>query len=80
MRPRTPIALRRMSLGYTQLEFAEKTGISKSTIELLDQGRGDPKTSSLIVLVEALDCSYNELIDDIEESWKIYNGRKPKEK
>ena len=47
----------------TQLELAEKSCLSHSTINAYIRGRRMPTLKSIINISIALECSYDELID-----------------
>jgi len=46
----------------TQEELAEKSGVSRSTIQLYEKGQGSPSTDTLIKLANALSVSISDLI------------------
>lgn len=52
----------RVSKGFTQVQLAEKSGISQETISLYETGKQRPLPESLIKLAKALDCSVGELL------------------
>jgi len=54
----------RKKKGLTQQELADKTGIRLAHISTLESKESDPKLSTLERLLEALDCSPNELLTD----------------
>lgn len=47
--------------GFTQEELAEKSGLSRNYIGLLELARREPSLSSLLSLSRALQCSLDEL-------------------
>ncbi len=73
MKPKSPLAIRRITLGHTQRELAKLTGISHSVIYQIETGRCDPKTSMVIALAEVLDYAYVEVIDSIQAAWRMRN-------
>lgn len=49
--------------GLTQLDLAEMTGYSQSTISKWINGTQAPTVFAIINLAYALDCDYDDLID-----------------
>ena len=50
--------------GYTQKDLAEKSGVSRATINGLESGRiVNTTTNILIKIAEALDVSVSEILD-----------------
>ncbi len=71
----------RKNLKMTQKDLAKITGLSIGTIQGYEQGRYEPKIETLRLLMNALSCNYEDIIDepllDIDEehsalSWLIY--------
>lgn len=71
----------RKNLKMTQKDLAKITGLSIGTIQGYEQGRYEPKIETLRLLMDALSCKYEDIIDepllDIDEehsalSWLIY--------
>lgn len=71
----------RKNLKMTQKDLAKITGLSIGTIQGYEQGRYEPKIETLRLLMDALSCNYEDIIDepllDIDEehsalSWLIY--------
>lgn len=56
------VALRRNSLGLTQLELAAQVGVSRPQIANIESGRSDPPVSTLRRYAAALQCSVKDLI------------------
>ena len=54
----------RKSLKMTQKELAKATGLSIGTIQGYEQGRYEPKIDALRLLMEALGCTYSDIIDE----------------
>ena len=57
----------RKSRGFTQVQFAEKTGISKSLIQKLEIGERKIemcRLDTVIALCMALDCKMQDLADN----------------
>lgn len=67
--PRYKIKERREKLGLSQVDLINKTGISRATISILENGgEVDIKISTLIKLANALKCSVSTLF----EEWFLY--------
>lgn len=49
--------------GYTQMDLAEETGLSQSTISTYLNKRKFPGVKAIINIAYALDCEVTELID-----------------
>ncbi len=49
--------------GYTQMDLAEETGLSQSTISAYLNKRKLPGVKAIINIAYALDCEVTELID-----------------
>jgi len=56
----------RMLAGLTQEELADKAGISRQTVILLEAGRQEPRPSSIKKLARALHVKPAELMDAAE--------------
>lgn len=56
------IASERKQKGYTQMELAQRLGISNKTVSKWERGNGFPDISLLLPLCEELEISVNELI------------------
>lgn len=54
----------RKKKGWTQQELANRSGIKLTHISTLESSESDPKLSTLSRLIEALDCSPNELMTE----------------
>ena len=52
----------RIKSGYTQVELAEKVGISQPAIQALESGRAQPKGSTVVSLAAALNVTAEELM------------------
>ena len=48
--------------GMSQIELSEKIGINKNTISLWVRGKISPSLETLLILVETLDVSADELL------------------
>lgn len=56
------IAENRKARGLTQIEFAEKLGVSNKSVSRWETGKNMPDVSLFLPLCEMLDISVNELI------------------
>jgi transcriptional regulator with XRE-family HTH domain len=58
--------LKRLRLGraLTQVELAERAGVSPSTIVLIERGQATPQPSTRRKLSEALSVDPSELLED----------------
>lgn len=52
----------RKKAGLSQMDLAEKTGLSIATIQGYEQGRYNPKINALTKLCVVLDCKITDLI------------------
>lgn len=52
----------RKAKGWTQQELAERATIKLTHISTLEKDQGDPKLSTIVKLMTALECSANELL------------------
>lgn len=57
----------RQDKGWSQFQLSEKTGIKVNHISRLEQGEGDPKLSTLYKLMDALGCSPDALLMDVDK-------------
>ena len=53
-----------MQLGYSQREVARRSGITNTTISLIESGRTSPSLSSLKKILDALEMSLSEFFAD----------------
>ena len=51
----------RNDLNLSQEELANKTGVSRQTINSIEKGKLDPSLSLVLKLLKVLECSLNEL-------------------
>ena len=51
----------RKKLNFSQEELANKTGVSRQTINSIETGTFDPSLSLVFKLIKTLDCSLEEL-------------------
>lgn len=56
------IRQQRMELGLTQQELAHRTGVSKSMISQIENGRSYPSISTLYLIGSTLDACFDELM------------------
>lgn len=52
----------RKKLGYTQAQLAEKLGVKRSLIGAYEEGRAEPKLSTLVNMARLFDISLDQLI------------------
>lgn len=64
------IALKKLreKAGYSQLEIAQRLGLSQSTVAMWETGKNSPRTDTLPALAELLKCSIEELFDKTDRS------------
>ena len=55
----------RMRKGYTQERLAEKSGISPNYLSSIERGVCFPRMRNLIALINALECSADEIFCDV---------------
>ena len=60
----TRIKERREELGITQVELAEKLGVTKGAVGNYETDRGSPKASMLYKVFDVLDCDANYIFQD----------------
>ena len=51
----------RNDLNFSQEELANKTGVSRQTINSIEKGKFDPSLGLVFKLLKVLECSLNEL-------------------
>lgn len=56
------IASRRLGLGLTQEDVAERLGIGYEAVSRMERGLNIPTVTRLIELAEVLDCAVSELV------------------
>ena len=56
------IAENRRTKGFTQIEFAEKLGVSNKSVSRWETGKNLPDVSLFLPICDVLDISVNELI------------------
>lgn len=65
---------RRLALGLTQDQLAERVGVSSRWIQLLESGTQQPKITSFLCLAQGLRCDPAILISEFQESWTALAG------
>jgi len=58
------IQARRIHQNLTQEKLRDLTGLSVDTIQRIESGRSDPKTSQLLLIARALDVPVADLLRD----------------
>ncbi|MEU3899714.1 helix-turn-helix transcriptional regulator [Streptomyces sp. NPDC045251] len=58
------IADLRTAAHYTQESFCEATGLSRSNLQRIERGEGDPRFSELMRIAAVLDTRVTVLIND----------------
>jgi predicted transcriptional regulator len=53
--------------GLTQVEFAEKSGISQSAMSKMMGGKLEPRLETIIKIVKTFDTSFENLLKDTKE-------------
>jgi len=67
----TPILLRRINAGITDIDEAVKAlGISKSTFYKLEQGRTIPSSQLIARIAKVYKCSVDDIFKDLKISGK----------
>ncbi|MHC4705771.1 MAG: helix-turn-helix transcriptional regulator [Planctomycetota bacterium] len=61
MNPRIKLKLARVERNLTQAELAEKVGVTRQTIGLIENGRYNPTLNLCIAIARALDKTLNDL-------------------
>ncbi len=64
----------RLRAGFTQAQLAERSGVSQGTISRLERTGQYPNATTLRVLVQALGCEWDDLINN---RLRNKNPRKP---
>lgn len=59
------IKTRRENLGLTQEKLAEKCGLDRTYISLLERGKRNPSYTNLLKVASGLEISISELTKDI---------------
>lgn len=53
---------RRLSAGFSQARLAELSGLTQSHIALIESGRNDPTTTTIVKLADALNTTAEHMI------------------
>lgn len=53
---------RRVASRFSKVQLAERTGLSRQIIYLMERGTHEPKIGTLKSLADALECSVEDLI------------------
>ena len=61
MNPRMKLKLARVENNLTQAELAEKVGVTRQTIGLIENGGYNPTLNLCIAIAKALDKTLNDL-------------------
>lgn len=61
------IQMRRIAIGITQDQLAEKLGVDRSTVTKWELGKSYPRASLLPKISEILGCTVDELFENCEE-------------
>ncbi len=61
MNPRIKLKLARVEHSLTQAELAEKVGVTRQTIGLIENGGYNPTLNLCIAIAKALDKTLNDL-------------------
>ncbi len=61
MNPRIKLKMARVEHNLTQAELAEKVGVTRQTIGLIENGRYNPTLNLCIAIAKALDKTLNDL-------------------
>ena len=62
------IKKKRIEIGMTQKELAEKLNLSRATVAMWENGTSLPTADKLPKLARVLGCTIDELFDDTDES------------
>ncbi|AEH45105.1 helix-turn-helix domain protein [Thermodesulfatator indicus DSM 15286] len=66
----------RQGKGLSLSSLAKKAGISKATLSILEEGKGNPTISTLWALADALEVPFGKLIDALDEDQSSTVGEK----
>ena len=61
VKPRIKLKLARVEHNLTQAQLAEKVGVTRQTIGLIENGRYNPTLNLCIAIARALDKTLNDL-------------------
>ena len=74
------IKQRREELGLTQEEFAEKLGLTTNYISTVERGASFPRCEKLILILNGLETSADEIFGDVVNYSNNYRTSKLSEK
>ena len=66
---------RREELGYTQVELAQKTQVSRSYISQLEKDSFNPSTQMIVNIAVVLDISIDYLLLDKKKRYRTFLNR-----
>lgn len=55
----------RKSKGYTQLQFSEMVDLSPNYFSDIERGKSSPRIDKLVAIINALDCSADDIFQDV---------------
>lgn len=55
----------RKSKGYTQLHFSESVDLSPNYFSDIERGKSSPRIDKLVAIINALDCSADDIFQDV---------------
>lgn len=55
----------RKSKGYTQLYFSESVDLSPNYFSDIERGKSSPRINKLVAIINALDCSADDIFQDV---------------
>ncbi|MGN0326375.1 MAG: helix-turn-helix transcriptional regulator [Lachnospiraceae bacterium] len=62
------LKFRRIELNMSQAELAEKAGVTRQTIGLIESGEFNPSIKLCIAICHALNCTLNDLFWEDERN------------
>lgn len=66
---------RRLALGLSQVEFAERAGFYQTYLSRIENGNANPTLNALDVLAAALGVTIFELFEEVRRERAIRQGR-----
>jgi transcriptional regulator with XRE-family HTH domain len=54
---------RRLEKGWSLADLAERSGLSRQTLSLLERGQRQPRPANISLLAKVLECSTTELLE-----------------
>ena len=57
---------KRKQARLTQIQLAEKSGVSQQAISFIESGRNTPSEGTMRLLASALNCTISELLDEAQ--------------